>query len=304
MTNFIFEFTPDDDDISYEDIFSDTNEISENDLYTYAVEMFENAHLTRDVRSMTVNFDQRSVRDLVSTYYDLQKLRIMTNNRYFALQKSGSPHSLVEYYGKQLHSLEAALIKPLNSFTNEFIVGRWALSQYGIGPVLAAGLVAHIDMSRAHTAGSIWRYAGLDPTVVWKKGEKRPWNGELKTLTWKIGQSFMKFHKREQCFYGQLYSMDKIRRVEKNNSGKYSDIAQNLLLTKNFKDNKTKMILESGKLSDAHIDAQARRYAVKIFLSHYHAVGYQELHGKPAPRPYIIEHGGHVHEIPIPNFPF
>lgn len=299
MTN--FEYDPDDEDTFN---IEDDDVVSENDLYAFAVEMFENLHLTRDVRSMTVDFDQRSVRDLVSTYYGLQKLRVMTNNRTKALQKAGSPHELVEYYTKQMHNLESGLVKPLNSFANQFVAGRWALSQYGIGPVLSAGLLAHIDITKAPTAGSVWRYAGLDPTVVWNKGEKRPWNADLKMLTWKIGQSFMKFSNRAQCFYGQLYKMDKARRVEKNNNGDYAEFAANILASKNFKANQTKSVLQTGKLSDGQIDAQARRFAVKIFLSHYHAVAYQEHHGKPAPRPYIIEHGGHVHEIAIPNFPF
>lgn len=308
MTNFNFEFSTDDDDddTSYEDIIinDDDDNFLNNNLYSYAVEVFENLHLTRDIRSMTLNFNQRSVRDLVSTYYDLQDLRIMTNNRTKALQKSGSPHELVEYYTKQLKNLEVGLVKPLDNFAKEFVVGRWAQSQYGIGPVISAGLLAHIDISKAPTAGSVWRYAGLDPTIKWNKGEKRPFNAALKTLTWKIGQSFLKFHNRDQCFYGHLYKMDKNRRVEKNNNGDYAEAAANVLATKNIRDKKTRSILESGMLPDGQIDAQARRFAVKIFLSHYHAVAYQEFHGKPAPRPYIIEHGGHVHEIAIPNFPF
>lgn len=295
MSDFDFDMEMSDDD----------NEIvPENDLLQFVIEMWTNPHLTSDIRSMTVNFDQRSVRELVSTYYDLQKLRIMTNNRFRALQEAGSPHELVEYYTKQLKNLEAGLVKPLNSFANQFEVGRWALSQYGIGPVLAAGLVAHIDISKAPTAGSVWRYAGLDPTSKWDKNTKRPWNAELKTLSWKIGQSFMKFSNRDQCFYGHLYKMDKARRVEKNNNGDFAEFAANILETKNFKANQTKSTLLSGKLPDGQIDAQARRFAVKIFLSHYHAVAYQEFHGTPAPRPYIIQHGGHVHEIEIPNNPF
>jgi len=130
------------------------------------------------------------------------------------------------------------------------------------------------------------------------------WNAELKTLCWKIGQSFMKFSGKEDCFYGQLYKQDKARRIEKNNAGDYSDFAKSILEKKNFKVNQTRAKLETGKLSDAQIDAQARRFAVKIFLSHYHAVAYQAHHGTPAPRPYIIAHGDHVHEIAIPKNPF
>jgi hypothetical protein len=46
-------------------------------------------------------------------------------------------------------------------------LAAWAKGQVGIGPVLAAGLAAHIDIGRAPTAGAVWRFAGVDPTQEW-----------------------------------------------------------------------------------------------------------------------------------------
>ena len=265
---------------------------------------FNQRMLNRDVRQMAVALDRRSARELVSLYYDLQKSRLGYNNQVRDLEKAGSPHTLLAYYANAVEMLEKSLVGPLDHFGDQFVVGQWAKSQYGIGPVITAGLIAHIDIEKAPTAGSIWRYAGLDPTAKWEKGHKRPWNAQLKVLSWKAGQSFMKFHKKDQCFYGHLYLQDKARRIEKNENGDYAEFAQQILTSKNWRANQSRALLEEGKLPPAQIDAQARRFAVKIFLSHYHAVAYQAHHGKPAPRPYIIEHGGHVHEIPIPNNPF
>jgi len=258
----------------------------------------------RDVRSLAADMDQNSTRKLVDAYYTIQENRMAFSAQARELNAQGSPSSLVEFLSYNLQLMEKSLKYPLESFAESTVAGEWALSQYGIGPVLAAGLCAHIDISKAPTAGSVWRYAGLDPTQTWEKGQKRPFNAELKTLCWKIGQSFMKFSGKEQCFYGQLYKQDKARRIEKNNAGDYSDFAKSILEKKTFKANQTRAKLESGVLSDAQIDAQARRFAVKIFLSHYHAVAYQAYHNEPAPRPYIIAHGDHVHEIAIPNNPF
>ncbi len=259
---------------------------------------------SRDVRNLTESLDQASARKIVDAYYTLQENRMAFAAQTRELEKQGSPHELVALLYDGLYRMEKALKAPLQQFAGSTVEGKWALEQYGIGPVLAAGLLAHIDITKAPTAGSVWRYAGLDPTQTWEKGQKRPFNAELKTLCWKIGQSFMKFSGKEDCFYGQLYKQDKARRIEKNNAGDYSDFAKSILEKKNFKVNQTRAKLETGKLSDAQIDAQARRFAVKIFLSHYHAVAYQAHHGTPAPRPYIIAHGDHVHEIAIPKNPF
>jgi hypothetical protein len=258
----------------------------------------------RDLRTLTVELDSRSAREVVSAYYNLQENRMAFAAQARELEKQESPSELVKFLSYNLRLMEKSLKAPLQTYAESTTVGSWAIGQFGIGPVLAAGLLSHIDITKAPTAGSVWRYAGLDPTVVWEKGQKRPYNAELKTLCWKIGQSFMKFSGKEECFYGKLYKQDKQRRTEKNQSGDYSEFASSILEKKNFKQNQTRKTLESGKLSDAQIDAQARRFAVKIFLSHYHAVAYQAHHGTPAPRPYIIAHGDHVHEIAIPNNPF
>lgn len=259
---------------------------------------------SKDVRSLTETLDKASARKIVDAYYVLQENRIAFAAQTRELQKQGSTHELVALLYDGLYRMEKSLKRPLEQFATSTVEGKWALEQYGIGPVLAAGLLAHIDITKAPTAGSVWRYAGLDPTQTWEKGQKRPFNAELKTLCWKIGQSFMKFSGKDDCFYGQLYKQDKARRIEKNNAGDYADFAKSILEKKNFKVNQTRAKLETGKLSDAQIDAQARRFAVKIFLSHYHAVAYQAHHKEPAPRPYIIAHGDHVHEIAIPNNPF
>jgi hypothetical protein len=278
----------------------------QNDIHNNLVQIDFDAPLwskmSKDVRALSHSFDQRSVRELVATYYRIQDDRIALAAQARELQKANSPHELVEFLADNLSYMEASLKYPLQRFSETYAVGNWALSQYGIGPVITAGLIAHIDITKAHTAGSVWRYAGLDPTISWEKGQKRPFNAELKTLSWKIGQSFMKFSNRDECFYGKLYRQDKERRTSLNESGAFADKAKQQLQNKNWKNNKTSSLLKQGLLSSAQIDAQARRFAVKIFLSHFHAVWFEDYHKKPAPTPYTIAHMDHVHEIQIPNY--
>ncbi len=56
-----------------------------------------------------------------------------------------------------------------------------------------------------------------------------------------------------------------------------------------------------GKLPPAHLHARAKRYAVKLFLAHYHETGYRLRFGEEPPAPYPISHLGHTHRIPVPN---
>jgi hypothetical protein len=274
--------------------------------FDFNVPMWRN--FVKDVRGMVQPTNPHTVKELVKAYYRIQDVRIAIAAQSRELAKSGDSNELTDHIANNMKYMELALIDPFTRFSNTYVPGRWAISQFGIGPVITAGLLSNIDISKAPTAGSIWRFAGMDPTVSWNKGQKRPWNADLKVLVWKIGQSFMKFSNYDKCFYGKLYKQDKQRRIELNESGAYAESAKRILESKNWRANKSRDTLDSGMLPPAQIDAQARRFAAKIFLSHFHTVWYEDYHtqlqGKPvrAPRPYAISHGGHAHMIEIPHY--
>jgi hypothetical protein len=168
--------------------------------------------------------------------------------------------------------------------------------------VLAAGLLAHIEIDKAPTAGGIWRFAGLDPTAIWEKGQKRPHCGALKVLAWKIGQSFLKQSGRELDKYGHVLMERKEYETLKNERGDYA--AQAVEILKRVPSHKQKAIYATGKLSPGHLLSRASRYSVKLFLSHYHHVAYELRFGTPPPKPYIIAHGGHTHFLAPPNWDY
>ena len=58
---------------------------------------------------------------------------------------------------------------------------------------------------------------------------------------------------------------------------------------------------KEGKLSPTHLRMRAQRWAAKIFLSHWHAEACRRILGIEPPKPYAIEHLGHVHEIDPPQ---
>jgi len=70
-----------------------------------------------------------------------------------------------------------------------------------------------------------------------------------------------------------------------------------------IKDKDLKACYEAGRLPAGRLDLRARRYAVKLFLAHLHHVMYEDHFETPPPKPYVIEHGGHVHFIGPPNWP-
>ena len=243
------------------------------------------------------------VRFATDLYYQIQEYRKATANQKRESESAQEPGSLIDWTLDSMGTIEKSIKASLSKFSDGSEVGRWATSLTGIGPVLSAGLLAHIDIERAPTAGHIWSFAGLDPSKRWEKGKKRPWNARLKTLCWKIGDSFVKFSNHEECFYGHFYRERKAIEVSRNESDEYAEIARLTLEERTFKNKAVRAVYEGGKLPDGRIDLRARRWAVKLFLAHWHHVAYEVWRGEPPPRPYVLAQQGHAHYIAPPNWP-
>lgn len=256
--------------------------------------------LTRDLVKSAATLTEDEARYLVDYYYITQEDRKRASNQTRALTESGEPCMVVAWLAAQSETLESQIKRALDAYTDAHPVGEWLKGIHGIGPVLAAGLLAHIDIAKAPTVGHIWRFAGLDPTLKWEKGQKRPWNASLKTLCWKIGQSFMKFSGSEECFYGHIYRERKAYEVARNDAGANAALAAQIK-EKVGKSTEAYKHLSVGKLPPGQIDARARRYAVKLFLSHLHGEWYRRVNGTEPPLPYPIAHQGHAHMIHSQN---
>lgn len=308
-------------------------------------------------------------RFMVSQFYDLQENRMQSDNRIKALANKNAPKSALQFIRDQIYMSEKNVEKILVAFSKSQEIGKWAQSIPGIGPILSAALIAHIDITKAPTVGHIWSFAGLNPTSSWlgrvkseelvqkfiPKGQKvteeqialiandagrradsiqqqirslnpdsdsrnitktdlikvlsrRPWNSELKVVCWKLGQSFVTVHGKDTKskgpdIYGVVYSDRKAYEIQKNEAGDYRDIAlgKSKIVGRSTEAYKSYSV---GKLPLGHLDARARRYAVKLFLAHYHHVAYELEYGTPPPKPYILDGDrGHTHYIAPPKWP-
>lgn len=261
------------------------------------------SRLTRDLKTASRVLSDDEARFLVDSYYAMQGDRIRADHQTRTLEAGGEPNAVMSWLGAQRYTLEKQVARALDAYSDASPLGRWARSITGIGPVITAGLLAHIDIKQAPTVGHIWRYAGLDPTSKWEKGQKRPWNANLKRLCWLIGESFVKVSGHDSDIYGKVWRARKELETARNEAGEYAEQAAASLAAKRFgADTQARKWYEQGKLPPSRIHLRAERYAVKLFLSHYHHVGYELVFGSPPPKPYIFTQG-HVHFITPPNWP-
>ena len=139
--------------------------------------------------------------------------------------KVPEPHDTIAWLFTQEQTLENQIKAALDVYGAGQPAGVWMRSIVGIGPVITAGFLAHIDAAKAPTVGHIWRFCGLDPTVKWDKGTKRPWNASLKRLCWIVGESFTKVSNHADDTYGKLYQQRKEREIARNEAGDYAEQA-------------------------------------------------------------------------------
>jgi transposase IS116/IS110/IS902 family protein len=266
-------------------------------------EMEPIARLSRDLREAAKLLTRDQARYLVDYYYAMQADRIRAAHQQRMHAQGAEPHAVIVWLQRQTETLESRVRSALDIYSANQPAGIWARSISGIGPVIAAGLLCHIDITRAPTVGHVWSFAGLNPERKWNKGQKRPWNAALKRLCWLIGESFVKVSNRPTDTYGAYYKMRKEWETDRNEKLAYKDQAEAALKDKKWdKDTDAYKAYIQGKLPPARIHLRAERFAVKLFLSHLHEVMHVIEYKKLPPKPWVLDHvAGHSHKVELPN---
>lgn len=262
--------------------------------------------LRKDVAAAAKLMSRREARYLVDLYYQLQRQRMAADGQVRSmLSETGEatePVDVLRFVADQARVLEDQARRALDLWTREHPLTKWHRSLVGIGPVIAAGFRAHLDEDPPQTAGKWWRFAGMDPTVTWNKGQKRPWNAMLKVLCWKAATSFVKFKAHDANPYGRLYEQRKAFETARSNAGGYA--AQAAECAKRVgEDTEAIKHYREGRLSPGHLHNRALRWIAKMHLSHYHHVAFVLRYNAQPPKPFVIEHRGHVDLIGPPNWP-
>ena len=257
--------------------------------------------LTKEQIESATLLSPKQVRYLVDVYYQAQRHRIRAKQQVDAVTRDSA---IVDLVLDDMKQNERIYKSALNAFAKASPVGKWSLSIKGIGPVIAAGLLAYIDIEKASNVGKLWRFAGLDPTLPAPiKGEKRKYNSKLKTLSWKIGESFVKVSGNPEATYGRVYLIRKAQEVARNATKAFAEQAE-IGANRVGKTTEAYKHYSIGMLPPAHIHARAKRYAVKLFLSHWHYVAFECKYDVPPEMPYILTKPEHSeHFISPPNWP-
>ena len=154
-------------------------------------------------------------------------------------------------------------------------------------------------------------YIPSDPNITWRSlryGIKRlPWNRQLKQICYYLGMIFLQNHNNKDHFYGQAYDYRKIFEEKRNEKGYYKNMAREKLKarwTTIDREGTPYLAFIEDKIPPHHVDKIARRWAIKLFLEHFHQVSFYERYGMLPPRNYRISMLGGSDRYKCPHWPF
>ena len=123
--------------------------------------------IREDIRAAGAATNRESAIHVVRAYYQVQEVRKMADAQATAALKAGTPNVLLDWLTAEFMAVENEIQSAMDAFSDRFTVGRWSKSVHGIGPILSAGLIAHLDIRRAPHVGHIWSFVGAVPSVAW-----------------------------------------------------------------------------------------------------------------------------------------
>ncbi|MCX7618910.1 transposase [Tepidiforma sp.] len=276
------------------------------------------------------SLSDHEVRYFVSIYLTVQRHRIALGNHAAASARAGLTSSTIEAYRDSVAAIEEAMVPMLGRWAKSTERGRWVSSIRGIGPIIAAGLTAYATINYCRDPHHLWAYAGLVP------GSSQRFSRAFRRMAYYAGESFV----RSGSYYRRLYEQRKAYEWRRNLSGGNADQALAaaaraqsagaraflegqvdpdrlvglMVLGKPAiaaNGNPSRAIIAVGgkgvpMLTPGHIDRRARRWTVKLLLSHFSQVAWEsaaDTAREPWLPPRALREMNHHDYIAPPNWP-
>jgi len=214
-----------------------------------------------------------SYRMLSRAYLDLQQLRIAVGARIRKLYGTGKPDPevlrILKAYHARLRSEEKELLAEAMKRIGNHPLRQWCSIVKGLGDVACLLLLGYIN-PEVESAGKVWAFFGLFPGAKLRAGKKGKFDPMAKGRAWVIGRNVIM---AKDSYYPAIYQAKKeyylkTRKMEEflQDPAKCPDYEACLQARKRVAERLGRKVKKAP--CKGHIDNMAKRYMLKILLSH------------------------------------
>ena len=225
---------------------------------------------------------------LVKSVLAIEGLRIAVQVRQSHLALRGRKDSETDELLAWLQVVEAYADGRVAALLKSHPAYPWFSRVKGIGRENIGKVIGLVDIQKADTVSSLWKFAGFAVTngkapKREKGGGKLDYNSQLRTMCWRLATSLLK---SGGCFY-DYYLREKEKYLLRYRAQGMKIIPAAQLPTRDGK-----RYEPEGVISEGHVHNQALRKMIKLFLASLWKV-WREAEGLNVRNPYVIEKLGH-----------
>jgi hypothetical protein len=235
---------------------------------------------------------QSTITALVNAQLSIEKVRVRSQVRKTHLALQGKSDIETDKLVDKLLEIEDYLDGRVAGIIINHPAYPWFSKVKGVGKENIGKVVATIDIKKADTISSLWKYGGFD--VVNGKAPKREkgggkltYNSQLRSMCWRLGSSLM----RAKGKFYDYYESQKRMYVESYNNHGIKIVPTNQLPKKDNKHYEPKEMITEG-----HLHNRALRKMIKLFLACLW-IEWRKAEGLEVTKPYAIDKLGHDHYI-------
>lgn len=225
---------------------------------------------------------------VTNTLLKVEKLRVSAQVRNSHLIRNGVEDRFTVQVLKELDEFEGRITDLLQDHMKIHPAYPWFSQIKGIGLENIGKVVGLINIEKAPTISSLWKFAGyaveinqesgIGTAMKLHKGEKAEFNKTLKVMCWRLGGSLMRAQGSFYDFYLQAKEKEEAK-AARNGKSIVSAVKRAELPTEIFA---------------AHIHNRALRKMIKMFLAMLW-MAWREAEGLPVTQPYSQDILNHAH---------
>ncbi len=225
---------------------------------------------------------------LVDAGLAIEKLRVAAQIRNTHLGLQGRTCKETKELLARISDLENYVDERVAEMVKNHPAYSWFSKVKGIGKENIAKVVGLIDITKANTISSLWKFAGYavknGKAPKRQKGEKLSYNSQLRSMCWRLGSFLM----RSRGKFKDYYDREKKKYIQK-----YEAQGIKIMPANKIKNSNGKRPEETGAISEGHIHNMALRKMIKLFLACLW-LKWREAEGLSMRAPYSHEYQGHT----------